>query len=168
MAEPFVGEIRSFAFGIVPSGWAQCNGQLLNIQQNQALYTILGKAFGGDGKVTFGLPNLQGSVPVHPAQGDIVGTKNGEATHTLTINEMPAHAHQASGGSDATQASPAGNAWGTQITAPVVNSYASTSNDTMSPGALANAGGNQGHSNMQPYLTINYCIALQGIWPPKN
>ncbi|MBB6734245.1 phage tail protein [Cohnella zeiphila] len=165
MAEPFLGEIRSFSFGIIPSGWAACNGQLLQITQNQALYTILGTRFGGDGKTTFALPNLQGRAPFVASPTVAVGTAGGEESHILTINEMPNHTHQASAGADATASSPSGASWGTSST---ISSYDAKSNTTMSANALATAGGSQAHSNMQPYLTINYCIAIQGIFPPKN
>ncbi|MFC5702794.1 phage tail protein [Cohnella faecalis] len=167
MAEPFLGEVRLLAFNYPPQGWVQCNGQLLSISQNQALFTLLGNSYGGDGKTTFAVPNLQGSVPVQTNNASVVGAAGGEAAHTLTINEMPAHTHEATGGADATSATPLGNAWGTQSAAPAVTSYEPTANTTMNSNALQSMGASQPHSNMQPYLVINYCIAVEGYYPPK-
>lgn len=164
MAEPFLAEIRMFSFNFAPTGWAQCNGQLLQITQNQALFSLIGNKFGGDGKTTFALPNLQGSVPIAPSDSIAYGTTGGEESHTLTIAEIPPHTHQVTGGSDATTNVAAGNAWGTST----LQSYSNTINGTMNTAALATAGGSAPHSNMQPYTVVNYCIALQGIWPPKN
>jgi microcystin-dependent protein len=163
MAEPFLGEIRSFSFKNVPAGWAQCNGQILQITQNQALFTVIGKQFGGDGVTTFALPNLQGRVPLSPSSSIASGSVGGEEGHILTVNEMPQHAHQATAGSDATTSSPVNATWGTST----ANAYANTANTTMAENALATAGSSQAHSNMQPYTVLNYCIALQGIYPPK-
>jgi microcystin-dependent protein len=165
MAEPFLAEIRLFSFNTVPSGWAQCNGQLLQVAQNQALFTLIGSTFGGDGKTTFALPNLQGAVPLMPNATVPYGSTGGEESHTLTISEIPAHTHQATAGSDASTNVTTSNVWGTAST---ISSYGETNNSTMSSNALSTAGGSQGHSNMQPYIVVNYCIALQGIWPPKN
>jgi len=166
MAEPFLGEIRLFSWGIVPQGWAQCNGQLLQVTQNQALFTLLGNKFGGDGKTTFALPNLQGRVPVHPDGGTVsYAQAGGEALHTLTVSEMPNHTHQATGGSDGTQSNPVGQTWGTISTR---TQYIATTNGAMGDSALQAAGGSQAHENRQPYLALNYCIATLGIYPPKN
>lgn len=165
MAEPFIGEIRQFPFNYAPKGWAQCNGQLLAINQNQALFSILGTTYGGDGRVTFALPNLQGRVPVHPGQGVQFGEIGGEEAHTLTINEIPQHTHQAVGGSDAATAAPSGKTWGTSSS---VQPFAAQANTIMSPKAIAPTGGSQPHNNMQPYTVVNFCIALQGIFPSRN
>ncbi|TCN00819.1 microcystin-dependent protein [Paenibacillus sp. BK033] len=165
MAEPFLGEVRQFPFNFAPKGWAQCNGQLLPIQQNQALFSLLGTTYGGDGRTTFALPNLQGRVPVHPGQTVVLGQTAGEEAHTLTINEMPQHNHQAKGGSDATGSGLAGKTWGTSSS---VSPFAPQPNTIMSPNAIAQAGGSQPHNNMQPYLVVNFCIALQGIYPPRD
>ena len=132
MAEPFIGEIRSFAFGVVPDGWAPCNGQLLPIAQNQALYAILGNTYGGDGRTTFALPNLQGRAPVHPGGGVTLGQSAGEETHVLTVNEMPMHNHSAYGSSDASSSDPTNNAWGTTNFAPPINNYGTTLKDRKS------------------------------------
>lgn len=164
MAEPFIGEIRMFAMNYAPEGWAQCNGQLLPIQQNQALYAILGTSFGGDGVKNFALPNLQGKVPVQNAAGTRVGQTGGEETHTLTVNEMPQHTHLATAGANATSATPAGNVWGGSATL----DYEVQPNVQMSPNALAASGQSQPHSNMQPYTVVNYCIAIIGTFPPRN
>lgn len=164
MSEPFLGEIRSFSFGITPRGWAACNGQILPINQNQALFSLLGVTYGGNGVTTFALPNLQGRVPIHMTPAYPEGQAAGEETHKLTVGEMPAHTHTAIGGSDGTTPSPVGNTWGTSPVA----AYSSTYNTTMSPNALSQTGGGQPHVNMQPYLTINYCIALTGIYPSRN
>jgi microcystin-dependent protein len=164
MAEPFISEIRIFSFGIVPQGWAPCDGQQLSIQQNQALFTLLGTHYGGNGVTTFGLPNLQGKVPIHPNSNMIVGQTGGEEIHTLLVNELPAHSHRANAGSDAGSIKATGNTWGTSF----INSYTDTAGETMKVDALAEFGNNQPHENMQPYSVVQYCIAVQGIWPPRN
>lgn len=165
MAEPFVGEIRQFPFNYAPKGWAQCNGQLLPIQSNQALFSILGVTYGGNGINTFALPNLQGRVPVHPSDTITLGQTSGEEAHTLTVNEIPQHTHQAIGGSDATASTPGGKTWGTP---PGEQSFAPAANAVMSSNAIASSGGSQPHSNMQPYTVLNFCIALNGIYPSRN
>lgn len=169
MAEPYLGEVRFFAFATVPKGWATCDGQLLAIAQNQALFSILGVAYGGDGKVNFALPNLQGRVPVHWGQsatgaGSVqLGDSKGEATHTLLSTEMPLHNHVLMGNDTPTAKTPAGNVW-----SGFNNLYATTPNTVMAPTALATAGGGQPHSNLQPYLVGSYCIALIGVYPSRN
>jgi microcystin-dependent protein len=164
MAEPFIGEIRSFSFKNVPTGWAPCNGQILQVTQYQALYTVIGKQFGGDGVTTFALPNLQGCVPLCPNDSTPSGSVGGEESYVLTVNEIPQHTHQATAGSDATTSSPVNATWGKST----ASAYANQSNTTMAENALATAGSSAAHSNMQPYTVVNFCIALQGIYPPKN
>ncbi|TSI05171.1 phage tail protein [Lysinibacillus sp. BW-2-10] len=165
MAEPFIGEIKCFSFGKIPSGWAPCNGQLLPINQYQALYAILGTTYGGDGITTFALPDLRGRVPVHVGNGVTLGQKAGEEAHTLTVNEMPAHTHPVTASSSAAnKRTPAGNVWGS----PTTNVYATQSNTVMSMQALTTAGSSNAHPNMQPYNVANYCIALIGIFPTQN
>lgn len=167
MAEPFLGEIRLFPFNFAPNGWLLCNGQLLPINQNSALFSLLGTNYGGNGTTTFGLPNLQGSVAVHPTQGENPGQAQGEETHVLTINEVPQHTHQlvAASGAASTPVA-AGNAWAATGTK---NAYAPSPSSTvaLSPNALAVTGGGQGHSNMQPYTVGSYCIATRGIFPSR-
>jgi microcystin-dependent protein len=166
MAEPFVGEIRLFAFGVVPRGWAPCEGQLLPVAQNQALFAILGTQYGGDGRVNFALPNLCGRVPLHRDPTSIPqGRAQGEETHTLTIAEMPRHVHQVFGsGADGTTQQAPGNTWAKSAT----NLYSSGADVVLSTAAITSEGASQGHPNMQPYLVANYCIALIGIFPPRN
>jgi microcystin-dependent protein len=164
MSDPFLGEVKLFAFDFPPRGWATCDGQILSIAQNQALFAILGTTYGGNGQTTFALPDLRGRAPVHFSSSIPLGTLGGEATHTLTIQEMPVHTHAAEGSSQAGGISPAGNFWGSQS----VNPYAGTPNTMMSPGAVSTAGGSQAHDNRQPYLVTNFCIALQGIFPSRN
>lgn len=170
MAEPFIGEIRAFSFNFAPSGWAMCQGQMLQVQQNQALFTILGNKFGGDGVKTFALPNMQGLTPIHPAPQTFtpVGTVGGEELHTLTLSEIPSHTHELTGGSNATTNAASGSLWGTPADSLQATPYSDKSNATMNVNALAASGGSQGHENRQPYAVVNYCIALQGIYPPKN
>jgi microcystin-dependent protein len=165
MAEPFISEIRLMSFSFAPKGWAQCDGQLLPINQNQALFSLLGTTYGGDGRVNFALPDLRGRTPLHMGQGHSLGERGGEEAHTLSQSELPTHVHAANAGSDnATASTPTGN-----LLASAANLYAPASGLTpLTPSSVANVGGSQAHLNMQPYLTINFCIALQGIFPSWN
>ena len=166
MAEPFLSEIRIMSFGFPPKGWALCNGQLLPINQNQALFSLLGTTYGGDGRVNFGLPDLRGRTPIHMGSGHTLGEKAGEQAHTLSISEIPTHVHTAQGTSTSTGtvATAAGN-----VLAGANNLYGPPTNLTsLAPNTLANVGGSQPHLNMQPFLTLNFCIALQGIFPSQN
>jgi len=170
MAEPFLSEIRIMSFSFAPKGWAMCNGQLLPINQNQALFSLLGTTYGGDGRVNFALPNLQGNVPIHTGQGFNLGNKGGEQAHTLSTAELPTHVHLAQGNNTpAAQADPT-NAFFAQAPAALGTVY-NTNNSSlvaMNPAAVANAGGSQAHTNMQPFLVLTFCIALQGIFPSQN
>jgi microcystin-dependent protein len=168
MAEPFLSEIRIMSFVFAPKGWALCNGQLLPINQNQGLFSLLGTTFGGDGRVNFALPDLRGRTPIHVGSGHTLGEKGGEQAHTTSIAELPTHTHVASGTSTAAdQPTPGGNLLGTvDLTAFTTSLYAPAANlVAMAPGTVANTGGSQAHLNMQPFLTLNFCIALQGIFP---
>lgn len=165
MAEPFLSEIRIMSFGFPPKGWALCDGQQLPINQNQALFSLLGTTYGGDGRVTFGLPNLQGNVPIHMGSGHTLGERGGEQAHTLSVGELPTHVHSFNGNTDnADAAAPTGNMFGT-----VNNLYGSPDNLTnLNPATIANIGGSQAHLNMQPFLVLNFSIALQGIFPSQT
>ena len=166
-ADPFISEIQIFAFNFPPRGWAQCNGQLLPIAQNQALFSLLGTTYGGNGVQNFALPNLQGRVPMHIGGGLVQGQTGGEETHTLTIPEMAAHTHQVSGiSATVTQTSPGGNLWANGAQGKGFTNAAA--NGTMNAGSIGNTGGGQAHENRNPYLTLNICIALQGIFPSRN
>jgi microcystin-dependent protein len=168
MAEPFLAEIRIFSFGFAPKGWALCNGQLLPINQNQALFSLLGTTYGGDGRVNFGLPNLQGNVPIHNDSGHVLGQKGGEQNHTLIISELPQHLHFLTASTDNVSATniPTGNVFGNSnpnnIYGPVQNLAA------LNPQTILNVGGSQPHTNMQPFLVLNFSIALQGIFPSQT
>ncbi len=166
MAEPFIAEIRIMSFSFPPRGWALCNGQLLPINQNQALFSLMGTTYGGDGRVNFGLPNLQGCVPIHTGSGHTLGERGGEQAHTLSLSELPAHTHQAfASGNGPTVTSPANNFWASNTGfAP----YGATEDTAMSAQSNSNAGGGQAHFNMQPFLTLSFCIALQGIFPSQT
>lgn len=174
--EPYIGEIRMFAGNFAPRGWALCDGQLLSISQNTALFSIIGTTYGGDGQTTFALPDLRGRVPVHAGHGPgltnkNLGQKGGEETVTLTVNEIPSHSHTAQLFADSTVATtdkpesalPARNAASTPQYGAIPNTRLSNSSIS-----VYNTGGNQPHPNMQPYLTVNFIIALQGIFPPRN
>lgn len=165
MSEPFLGEIRIFANNYAPRGWMFCEGQILQINQNQALYSLLGTVYGGDGVTTFALPDYRGRVPIHVSQSIPLGTSAGEAAHTLTVNEMPQHTHQVFASSNlASSPSPQNNAW-----AAVDNMYdPAATMAQMNTNAIGSAGGSQPHNNMQPYLVLNYAIAIQGIFPSRN
>jgi microcystin-dependent protein len=169
MSDPYIGEIKIISFTYPPRGWAFCNGQLLPINQNQALFSILGTMYGGDGRVNFALPNLQGRMPIHWGvnQGTYtVGQTGGEIAHTLTINEIPSHVHPAVAQSTASNpgGSPAGAIW---ATAPS-EAFAPTPNVQMNPAAVSTTGGSQPHDNQTPYLVLNFAIALVGIFPSRN
>ncbi|MGE4369466.1 MAG: phage tail protein [Burkholderiaceae bacterium] len=168
--DPFVAEIRIFPFNFAPKGWAFCDGQILPLSQNTALFSLLGTTYGGDGKSNFALPDLQGRAAMHPSQGPglslrDLGETGGTETVTLLESEIPAHSHTLSTSSRPADAlNPGAQAVGTGN-----NAFAPPGNAAVaSPQALAPAGGDQPHNNMQPYLTLNFCIALQGVYPPRS
>lgn len=163
MSQPFIGEIKIISWNYPPRGWAFCNGQLLPINQNQALFSILGTTYGGNGQTNFALPNVQGRTPVYVGQGITLGQAAGEAAHTLITSEMPAHTHTPlANSSAANQGQPANNYWsGT-------GSFAPSPNGLMNPAGILPTGGSQPHENWSPYLVLNFIIALQGIFPSRN
>jgi len=179
MASPYIGEIRCFGFNFAPIGWAFCNGQLLQIAQADALFAILGTTYGGDGVTTFGLPNLQGQIPMHWGTGPggfntVIGEVQGATTVTLTTSQIPAHTHTITAGD-----LPAGGVV-ERLQSPTAVAYISASSPDQaynssptldapfSPKAISTVGGSQPHENMQPYLVLNFCIALEGIFPTRN
>jgi microcystin-dependent protein len=167
MAEPFLSEIRIMSFNFAPQGWAMCNGQFLPINQNQPLFALLGTTYGGDGRVNFALPNLQGRTPIHEGNGFNLGQSGGEQAHTLAISELPTHTHPANASSsDGNNVVPTGNVLASSLN----QSYRAPDNalTSLAPGTIATVGGSQAHLNMQPYLALNFCIALQGIFPSQN
>lgn len=166
MAEPFLSEIRIMGFDFAPKGWALCNGQLLPINQNQALFSLLGTTYGGDGRVNFALPDLRARVPLHMGAGFTLGQRGGEPSHTLTQSEMAAHIHFAQGSSTAGNSAPPGGNLLAATPALIYNPPPAAT--TLQPNTLGNTGGSQAHENMQPYLTLTFCIALQGIFPSRN
>jgi len=173
MSNPFVGEIRMVPFNFAPTGWALCNGQILPISQNAALFSLLGTQYGGNGQSTFALPNLQGSAPVMADGSQIaIGQSGGVETVTLTTDQIPAHTHSLNSVSAAgNQTEPTGNVWAQGSTGgnATYNAYSSgTPNSVMNPGTVAAAGGGQPHNNLQPYLVVNFIIALVGVFPPRS
>jgi len=157
------------SFNFAPKGWAMCNGQLLPINQNQGLFSLLGTTFGGDGRVNFALPDLRGRVPIHVGSGHTLGERGGEQAHTLSVAELPTHTHvlsaSATDGNAPVPFGPSGNV----LARTVNNIYAAPANlVAMNPGTVTNIGGSQAHLNMQPFLTLTFCIALQGIFPSPN
>ena len=172
MADPFVAEIRIFPFNFAPKGWAWCDGQLLPLSQNTALFSLLGTTYGGNGKSNFALPDLQGRAPMHPGQGPglslhDLGETGGSETVTLLESEIPAHSHaQRASAADGISQSPINEMLATGIN---ISQYAPPGPlVSLSPNALAPAGGDQPHNNLQPYLTFYFCIALQGVFPPRS
>ena len=166
MSDPFMGEIRATSWGFAAKGWALCNGQLLQISQNQALFSLLGTMYGGDGRTTFGLPNLQGRAPLHRSSQFTQGSSGGEETHTLLQGEMPMHTHSVYGSTNtADQGLPQNAFWaGNTGQSP----FSGSGNAIMAQNAITPAGGSQPHNNMQPFLTISFMIALVGIYPSRN
>lgn len=169
MSQPFLSEIKIFSFSFAPQGWAKCDGQLLPINQNQALFALLGTTYGGNGQQNFALPNLRGRIPIHMGNGHTLGEAAGSTAVTLSISQLPQHLHfvtpAANANNNASAVDPANNFW--------ANSGKTTftldpPTGTMLPAALANTGGSQAHNNMAPYLVLNFCIALQGIFPSQN
>ena len=176
MSNPFVAEIRIFAGNFAPKGWALCDGQLLPISQNTALFSLLGTTYGGDGKSNFALPNLQGCAPMQAGQGPglslrDLGETGGEQTVTLLQTEMPAHAHTAQGAGSGGELSPQNNSWGSAGRGRPPGYAASNANGTnvqMNPFGLSIAGGNLPHNNMPPFLGLTFIIAMQGVFPPRS
>jgi microcystin-dependent protein len=163
MSEPFLGELKLISWNFPPKGWAFCNGQLLPINQNQALFSILGTTYGGDGQTNFALPDLRGRTPVYAGQGLTLGEKGGETAHTLNQSEMPQHAHTpAANTGAATVGALNNNFWS------ATGAYGAAGNSQMNATEIGATGGSQPHANMQPYLVINIIIALQGIFPSRN
>jgi len=173
VSEPFLSEIKIMSFGFAPKGWAQCNGQFLPINQNQALFSLLGTVYGGNGQTTFALPDLRGCVPLHEGSGHTLGEKAGAQAVTLSINQLPTHVHDfsantcvQSASANATAGVPTSNFWANSGRA--AYSTGGVSLGAMSPQAVSTVGGSQAHQNMQPFLALNFCIALQGIFPSQN
>jgi microcystin-dependent protein len=167
MSEPFLSEIKIMSFNFPPKGWALCNGQLLPINQNQALFALLGTTYGGNGQTNFALPNFRGRVPIHTGNGHILGEAAGSEAVTINIQQMPTHTHQVNASSnDATSTFPSN----TTVFANTRPSefYSGVADSSLNAEVITSVGGSQPHTNMQPYLTLNFCIALQGIFPSRN
>jgi microcystin-dependent protein len=165
MAEPFRGEVRLMSFVFAPRGWALCNGQLLPINQNQALFALLGTTFGGNGQTTFALPDLRGRTPIHVGNGHIVGEAGGQQSHTLSIAELPEHTHSVAASATASGGSATPNA---NFLGGGNNAYHAASGGVLTslrPDTVTSVGGSQAHLNMQPFLTLSFCISLDGIFP---
>ena|SRR5438132_11807468 len=166
MSQPFLGEIKLVSFNFAPKGWAQCNGQLLPINQNQALFSILGTTYGGDGRVNFALPDFRGRIPIHVGNGFTEGQKVGEEFHTVIQSEMPAHNHFLQANSAAANKAVPNNNFLANVSTKVYGAVANLT--TLSPTSVSNTGGSQAHENRQPFLVLCFVIALQGIFPSQN
>lgn len=176
MSEPFLAEVRIVGFNFAPRGWAFCDGQILPINQNQSLYSLLGTTYGGDGRTSFALPDLRGRTPIHVGSSNggalhTEGQKSGEETHTLSAAEMPQHDHILNATNDAANQPSPQNHLPAQVAAGVDFVYSSASDNldvSLNSASIANVGGGQAHNNMQPYLALNFCIALRGLFPSRN
>ncbi len=166
--DEFIGTIKLFGFNFAPNGWALCNGQLMRIAENSALFSLLGTTYGGDGRTTFALPNLQGRVPIHQGNNHVIGEMGGAEEVTLTISQMPTHTHV--GRINATEEDASSKIASSRMLSQVQIYGSGGADEALSPAALSilPAGGSLPHTNMQPYLTANYCICLNGIYPPRN
>jgi microcystin-dependent protein len=168
MSSPFIGEIRMFAGNFAPVGWAFCNGALIPISENDALFNLIGTTYGGDGQNTFALPNLQSRVPVHVGPGFALGQSGGTESVTLTVSQIPAHSHvPQANNAPGTQVSPANGVWAS--TSPALNNYSNVAPSvTMDPAACGSSGGSQPHDNMVPFLVINFILSLFGVFPSQT
>jgi microcystin-dependent protein len=164
MSEPYLGEIRLLSFNYAPRGWAVCNGQLLTINQNQAVFSLIGTIYGGDGLSTFALPDLRGRIPFGAGNGHNLGEAGGEYAHSLSLQELPTHTHLASPALVATGKSPTGSFFAS----PGKVTFGASPAVAMNPATVSSVGGSQAHPNMPPYLTLTFAIALQGIFPSRN
>ena len=164
--QPFIGQIDIVAFNFAPVGWHVCDGSLLPISENDALFTLIGTTYGGDGETTFALPDLRGRMAIHQGLGHVIGESAGEETVTLTLNQIPAHSHAVLAGAAADSLSPSGTTWGSSPT----NLFSSTGANPvkMSGATIGSAGGGQPHDNIPPYLTVNFIISLFGVFPSQN
>lgn len=166
---PFLGEIMITSFGFPPKGWAFCDGRMLPINQNQALFSLLGTTYGGDGRVTFSLPDLRGCTPMHVGSGHNLGERSGEQSHTLSMGELPAHVHDLQATSaQATTSTPSASVLLAQSTASSLYGPADSNIAAMAPSSPSPVGGSQAHPNMQPFLVLSFCIALVGVFPSRN
>ena len=171
MSEPFLAEIRIVGFNFAPRGWAFCDGQILPINQNQSLYSLIGTTYGGDGRTSFALPDLRSRTPVHRGDGYQLGRKTGAETVTLTAAEIAAHTHTVKAYNGPANAFSPQNALWAEDTSQVVASYRdpeAAHTTALRSGSITNGGGGQAHNNMQPYLTLSFCIALRGLFPSRN
>lgn len=168
MSQPFLGEITIVGFNFAPRGYAFCNGQILQINQNQALFSLLGTAYGGNGIQTFALPNLQGASPVHAGSEVTLGQTGGEQAHTLLVQELPQHTHTAQAATTATAQSPSGAVWAALASGTVLPYAGGSPNTSLEAAAIGSVGGSQPHNNLQPYLVLNFVIALVGTFPSRN
>ena len=165
MGEPFVGEIRMFGGSFAPAGWAFCSGQLMAIAENDVLFALIGTTYGGDGQSTFGLPDLQGRIPIHQGNGLIIGEKSGVEAVTLTTQQIPSHSHVPVCQSGAGSQAPGNGVWAASLSSIYSDAAPSL---LMNPSAIASAGGSQPHDNMMPFLTISFIISLFGVFPTQN
>jgi microcystin-dependent protein len=166
MGEPYIGEIRMVGFNFAPAGWMLCQGQLLPIDQNEALFNLIGTTYGGDGQATFALPNLQSRVPMHQGSNYVIGESGGTETVTLTVSQIPPHNHPALAQSEnGNQGSPANGVWAAST---LLQYTTNNANATMNTSLVGQSGGSQPHDNMMPFLTINFIISLYGVYPTQS